>query len=263
MPAKRQADRFTILIEPLNPYDAPGYFLGTTAQAQAIIAKVGAPNLRLMFDCYHVQLSEGDVTHRLERLWPLIGHVQVASVPDRGAPDHGELSYPHIWQVLARLGWDRPVGAEYKPGGETGATLGWWRGFRWHFECAGMSGEKHGGRLCGRSRRSLSGFIVLNRDLERSESCLRANPSQTGVDALMVATAAHAKLIKGQDDVEPILFTCAWQLFLSAHLRPAQRGPMPRAIQTPSPREKKCLPVLGTTFLREPSDFCWSNGRAK
>ena len=115
----------TILIEPLNRYDAPGYFLQATGQAEAIIAEVGAANLKLMFDCYHVQLTEGDVTHRLERLLPIIGHVQAASVPDRGAPDHGELSYSHIWDVLRRIGWSAPIGAEYKPGGDTDATLGW------------------------------------------------------------------------------------------------------------------------------------------
>ncbi|MBM2293498.1 TIM barrel protein [Sulfitobacter pseudonitzschiae] len=120
-----RADGRTILIEPLNHYDAPGYFLRTTTQAEAILAEVGAANLKLMFDCYHVQLMEGDVTHRLERLLGLIGHVQVASVPDRGAPDHGELNYPHVWEVLARLGWDTPVGAEYRPVGPTEATLGW------------------------------------------------------------------------------------------------------------------------------------------
>jgi len=79
------AEGRTILIEPLNGYDAPGYFLNQTTQAAALIEEVGAPNLRLMFDCYHVQLTEGDVTHRLERLMPIIGHIQVASVPDRGA----------------------------------------------------------------------------------------------------------------------------------------------------------------------------------
>ncbi len=115
----------TILIEPLNHYDASGYFLQTTAQAEEIIAKVGAANLKLMFDCYHVQLMEGDVSNALERLRPIIGHVQVASVPDRGALDHGELNYPHIWNVLTRIGWDAPIGAEYKPGGDTDATLGW------------------------------------------------------------------------------------------------------------------------------------------
>jgi hydroxypyruvate isomerase len=78
-----------------------------------------------MFDCYHVQLMEGDVTHKLERLLPIIGHIQFASVPDRGAPDHGELNYPHIFAVAERLGWPLPLGAEYKPGGPTEPTLGW------------------------------------------------------------------------------------------------------------------------------------------
>jgi len=120
-----QAAARTILIEPLNHYDAPGYFLQTTTQAEDIITKVSAPNLKLMFDCYHVQLMEGDLTHRLERLLPIIGHIQVASVPDRGALDHGELNFSHIWQVLTRLGWDKPVGVEYKPVGDTDASLAW------------------------------------------------------------------------------------------------------------------------------------------
>lgn len=115
----------TILIEPLNSYDAPGYFLSTTTQAQQIIDEVGQPNLKLMFDCYHVQLMEGDVTHKLSRLKPVIGHIQFASVPDRGAPDHGELNYAHIFAVIDDLGYSAPIGAEYKPAGDTGATLGW------------------------------------------------------------------------------------------------------------------------------------------
>lgn len=117
----------TILIEPLNPYDAPGYFLCCTDQAQAIIAELGLPNLKLMFDCYHVQLIQGDLTHRLSKLLPIIGHIQVASVPDRTAPDHGEVNYPHIFAHIQRLGYTAPLGAEYKPGGDTDATLGWLR----------------------------------------------------------------------------------------------------------------------------------------
>lgn len=115
----------TILIEPLNAYDAPGYFLKTTQQAQAIIKEVAAPNLRLMFDCYHVQLSEGDLTHRLQDLASIIGHIQFASVPDRGAPDHGEVNYSHIFHVIVTLGYAGPLGAEYKPLGPTEETLGW------------------------------------------------------------------------------------------------------------------------------------------
>ncbi len=113
----------TILIEPLNRHDAPGYFLSTTDQARDIIAEVGATNLKLMFDCYHVGRNEGDVTTRFTDLRDIIGHIQFASVPDRGAPDHGELNYAHIFASLAD--WSGPLGAEYKPGGDTDATLGW------------------------------------------------------------------------------------------------------------------------------------------
>lgn len=114
-----------ILIEPLNAYDAPGYFLSSTTQARTIIDEVGAPNLRLMFDCYHVQLSEGDLTHRLVDLLPLIGHVQFAGVPDRGDPSRGEVAYDHIFATLDGLGYRAPLGAEYKPNGPTESTLGW------------------------------------------------------------------------------------------------------------------------------------------
>ena len=122
---KAAAHGITILIEPLNKYDAPGYFLTTTDQAIVVISDVGAENLKLMFDCYHVQLMEGDLTHRIEALLPSIGHIQFASVPDRGAPDHGEVDYNHVFSTIAQLGYEAPLGAEYKPGGDTDATLGW------------------------------------------------------------------------------------------------------------------------------------------
>lgn len=124
------APDLTILIEPLNRYDAPGYFLTTSDQAQALIDKAGQPNLKLMFDCYHLQIMEGDLTRRLQRFLPIIGHVQIASVPDRGTPDHGELDYRHICAVLRGLGWDQPIGAEYKPVGPTDDSLGWLPGLR-------------------------------------------------------------------------------------------------------------------------------------
>jgi hydroxypyruvate isomerase len=115
----------TILIEPLNRYDAPEYFLKTTDQAKAIVAEVGCNNLALMFDCYHVQLMEGDLSHKLVDLQPIIGHIQFASVPDRGRPDHGEVSYSHIFKLINDLGYAAPLGAEYKPNGNTDRTLAW------------------------------------------------------------------------------------------------------------------------------------------
>ena len=117
----------TILIEPLNEYDVPGYFLKTTNQAISIIDEVGFTNLKLMFDCYHVQLMEGDLSHRLEKLFPNIGHIQFASVPDRGAPDHGEINYEHVLQVISNLGYVYPIGAEYKPNCPTDQSLEWLR----------------------------------------------------------------------------------------------------------------------------------------
>ena len=117
----------TILIEPLNRYDAPGYFLTTTAQALSIMDKVAADNLKLMFDCYHIQLMEGDLSHRIEALLPRIGHIQFASVPDRGPPDRGEVNYAHVFGLLGRLGYDAPLGAEYRPKGPTEETLAWMR----------------------------------------------------------------------------------------------------------------------------------------
>ncbi len=115
----------TILIEPLNNHDAPGYFLNSSAQAAAIIEELDADNLKLMFDCYHIQIIEGDLTRRLQRLLPVIGHIQIASVPDRSEPDRGELNYAYIFKMLQEWGYQAPIGAEYKPATNTDAGLGW------------------------------------------------------------------------------------------------------------------------------------------
>ena len=125
--ACRQAARHgqTILIEPLNSIDAPGYFLNTTQLAAQCIADVAAPNLRLMFDCYHVGRTEGDVIGRLRALFPIIGHIQFASTPDRGTPDHGDVDYTAVFTEIERLGWTQPLGAEYRPTLPTDQTLDW------------------------------------------------------------------------------------------------------------------------------------------
>ncbi|MEM1427826.1 MAG: TIM barrel protein [Pseudomonadota bacterium] len=115
----------TILIEPLNRHDAPGYFLQTTDQAMRVIHAVGAANLKLMFDCYHVGRTEGDVLTRLETLLPSIGHIQFASVPDRGPPTESELNYDAIFRRIEELGWPHPLGAEYRVIGATDESTEW------------------------------------------------------------------------------------------------------------------------------------------
>jgi hydroxypyruvate isomerase len=126
--AADRTDR-VILIEPLNRHDAPGYFLQTTDQAKAIIKAINRPNVKLMFDCYHVGRTEGDVITRLSDLLPVIGHIQFASVPNRGAPTEGELNYAAIFEHIATLGWNAPLGAELKPRKESDHT-NWLAKFR-------------------------------------------------------------------------------------------------------------------------------------
>lgn len=121
------APELTILIEPLNHHDAPGYFLQGSDQAAQIIKAVSRENLKLMFDCYHLQIMEGDLTRQLDKHRKIIGHIQFASVPARAEPDEGEVNYSHIFDHLARSGYGAPLGAEYRPRASTEVGLGWMR----------------------------------------------------------------------------------------------------------------------------------------
>ncbi|MFK7892080.1 MAG: hydroxypyruvate isomerase family protein [Granulosicoccus sp.] len=124
---KATPENITVLIEPLNRFAAPGYFLNTSEQARAIIEEIDSPTLKLMFDCYHLQIQEGDLTRRLQTLRSIIGHIQFASVPDRGAPDHGEICYPWLFNWLDANGFNQPLGAEFHPQGTLpeGAVKAW------------------------------------------------------------------------------------------------------------------------------------------
>lgn len=114
-----------LLIEPLNGRDMPGYYLNSFDQAADLIADLGHPNLKLQFDIYHRQILHGDVLTGLETLLPLIGHVQIASVPRRTEPGTGELDDFRIFEALDRLGYDGFVGCEYRPEAATLDGLGW------------------------------------------------------------------------------------------------------------------------------------------
>ncbi|MFD1196581.1 hydroxypyruvate isomerase family protein [Seohaeicola saemankumensis] len=120
----------TILIEPINTRDVPGYHLSGTDHAARIIAALDKPNLKLMFDCYHMQIMQGDLFTHLRDLMPIIGHIQIAAVPDRGEPDQGEIDYHWLMRELGGLGYDAFVGAEYKPRSGTVQGLTWLEHFR-------------------------------------------------------------------------------------------------------------------------------------
>ena len=120
-----------ILIEPLNRFDAPGYFLRSSSQAAEIISELKRDNAKILFDCYHAQISEGDLTRRIEKLLPLIGHIQIAGVPSRTEPDEGEVAYDRLLKTVEAMGYRAHVGAEYSPrSGTVEKGLGWLKRMR-------------------------------------------------------------------------------------------------------------------------------------
>lgn len=118
-----------VLIEPINPRDMPGYFLNRQDHAHAVVAEVGAANLKVQMDLYHCQVVEGDVATKLRRYLPTgrVGHMQIAGVPERHEPDEGELNYPWLFDLIDSLGYGGHIGCEYRPRGGTSAGLGWLR----------------------------------------------------------------------------------------------------------------------------------------
>jgi hydroxypyruvate isomerase len=125
-----------LVLEPLNAYDNPGYYVPSVARAVELIDEIDRDNVRLQFDFYHAQLTDGDITNLLARVADRIGHVQLASVPARNEPDRGELCYPFVLEALDRTGYDGWVGCEYRPAAGTTEGLGWldayenWQGER-------------------------------------------------------------------------------------------------------------------------------------
>lgn len=125
----------TVLIEPLNHRDMPGYFMHRQDHAHEIVAQIGAPNVAVQMDLYHCQIMEGDLSVSLARyLDPAhptrVGHLQVAGVPARHEPDEGELACGHLFDLIDALGWNGWVGAEYRPRGTTRDGLGWFQRWR-------------------------------------------------------------------------------------------------------------------------------------
>lgn len=127
--AQAAGQGITILLEPINTRDIPGYFLNTQAEAHAIREEIGAGNLKVQMDFYHVQIVEGDIAMKLRRYLPHVGHIQIAGVPERHEPDTGEVNYPYLFSLLDSLGYDGWLGCEYRPARGTVEGLGWMKAY--------------------------------------------------------------------------------------------------------------------------------------
>ncbi|QWD75084.1 hydroxypyruvate isomerase [Polynucleobacter sp. TSB-Sco08W16] len=114
-----------LLIEPINTFDIPGFYLNTTKQAVDILSEVGADNLLVQYDIYHAQRMEGELANTIEKNLSKIGHIQLADNPGRNEPGTGEINYHFLFKFLDRIGYHGWIGCEYKPTENTEAGLGW------------------------------------------------------------------------------------------------------------------------------------------
>ena len=118
-----------LLIEPINTFDIPGFFLSGTQQAIDIITEVGSDNLFLQYDIYHAQRMEGELANSIQKHLAKIAHIQLADNPGRNEPGTGEINYAYIFAMLDRIGYAGWIGCEYKPAATTEAGLGWLKPF--------------------------------------------------------------------------------------------------------------------------------------
>jgi hydroxypyruvate isomerase len=114
-----------LLIEPINTFDIPGFYLSKTVQGIAILDAVAADNAFLQYDIYHAQRMEGELANTIQKYFNRIAHIQLADNPGRNEPGTGEINYSYLFDLLARLGYTGYIGCEYKPLKTTEAGLHW------------------------------------------------------------------------------------------------------------------------------------------
>ena len=122
---KLKAAGIRLLMEPINTFDIPGFFLNYTAQAAAIQDEIGSDNVFIQYDIYHAQRMEGELANTFKANQSRITHVQLADNPGRNEPGTGEINYTFLFKYLDDAGYDGWIGCEYKPAGNTSAGLGW------------------------------------------------------------------------------------------------------------------------------------------
>jgi hydroxypyruvate isomerase len=116
-----------LLIEPINTYDIPGFFLSHTRQALDVIRDSGSSNLFVQYDIYHMQRMEGELANTIKAHLSQIAHVQLADNPGRNEPGTGEINYRFLLGFLDTIGYDGWIGCEYKPKAGTVEGLVWRR----------------------------------------------------------------------------------------------------------------------------------------
>jgi len=121
-----------LLIEPINHFDIPGFFVNRTEHALQLIDEVGLPNVRVQYDIYHAQREEGELTATFRKHLNRIGHIQIADNPGRHQPGTGEINFPFLFRQLDECGYSGWVGLEYIPSPTTTASLGWLREYGIH-----------------------------------------------------------------------------------------------------------------------------------
>ena len=121
-----------LLIEPINTFDIPGFYLSKTEQGIAILDAVAADNAFLQYDIYHAQRMEGELGNTIQKYFSRIGHIQLADNPGRNEPGTGEIHYAYLFDLIDRLGYSGYIGCEYKPLKTTEAGLGWMGHYEQH-----------------------------------------------------------------------------------------------------------------------------------
>jgi hydroxypyruvate isomerase len=120
-----ERENIRLLIEPINSFDYPGFFLNRSSHALAMIDELDHSNIFLLYDVYHMQLMEGNLASTISENIARIGHVQVADVPGRHEPGTGEINFDFLFRHLDAIGYDGFVGCQYKPLFSTEESLGW------------------------------------------------------------------------------------------------------------------------------------------
>jgi len=114
-----------LLVEAINTFDIPGFYVSRTQQTLDLIDAAGCDNIFVQYDIYHMQRMEGELAATIKKNLPRIAHMQLADNPARNEPGSGEINYPFLFDYIDKLGYTGWIGCEYKPATTTTNGLGW------------------------------------------------------------------------------------------------------------------------------------------